>query len=148
MKMTKSRDIRGKTLPSKVSWNVFVQVAVNGVNSNKIYKRKNVIFNKNTKTGRTIWDRKHRHHTNEEYDTKENIHANLKKNIRNLYILVQNSLFGQEGMLIEELADIMEVSVPSVRKYINNIDKNMLIISQVEQKKGYDFNLDYFDYDE
>ena len=27
-------------------------------------------------------------------------------------------------MLIEELADIMEVSVPSVRKYINNIDKN------------------------
>ncbi len=51
-------------------------------------------------------------------------------------------------MLIEELADIMEVSVPSVRKYINNIDKNMLIISQVGQKKGYDFNLDYFDYDE
>ena len=27
---------------------------------------------------------KYRHHTNEEYDTKENIHANLKKNIRNL----------------------------------------------------------------
>ena len=49
----------------------FVQVAVNGVNSNKIYKRKNVIFNKNTKTGRTIWDRKHRHHTNEEHDIRE-----------------------------------------------------------------------------
>ncbi len=51
-------------------------------------------------------------------------------------------------MLIEELADVMQVSVPSVRKYINNIDKNMLIISQVGHKRGYDFNLDYFDYDE
>lgn len=65
-----------------------------------------------------------------------------------LCILVQNSLFGQEGMTIEELADVMEVSVPSVRKYINNIDKNMFIVSQVGHKKGYDFNLDYFDYDE
>ena len=32
-----------------------------------------------------IWNRKHRHRTNEEYDIKENILVNLKKNIKDVY---------------------------------------------------------------
>ena len=57
---------------------------------------------------------------------------------------MQNSLFGEEGMTVEELADALSVSVPTIRNYINNINHEMLRISKIGHKNAFDFNLEYF----
>lgn len=59
-----------------------------------------------------------------------------------IFVLVQNTLFGEEGLSIENLSEIMEVSIPTIRNYIKNIEPDLLIITKSGNKKLYDINLD------
>ncbi|MDE6433163.1 MAG: Fic family protein [Lachnospiraceae bacterium] len=61
-----------------------------------------------------------------------------------LFALMQNSLFGEEGMTVEILASELSVSVPTIRNYINNIDNEMLKVSKIGHKNAFDINLEYF----
>lgn len=61
-----------------------------------------------------------------------------------LFALMQNSLFGEEGMTVEELADELSVSVSTMRNYISSINHKMLRISKIGHKNAFDFNLEYF----
>lgn len=61
-----------------------------------------------------------------------------------VYILVQNTLFGESGMSVEGIADAMEISVPTTRNYLRKLDENLLLISKDGRRKLYDINLDYF----
>lgn len=59
-------------------------------------------------------------------------------------MLIQNSLFGEEGIDVETLAHELNLSVPSIRTYIKELDPNMLLICKSGNKKLYDINLDAF----
>lgn len=61
---------------------------------------------------------------------------------RTKYILLVNSLFGSKGYSVEELAVLLEVSVPSVRLYLEDIGKDLLKIAKDGRKNLYDINLD------
>lgn len=61
-----------------------------------------------------------------------------------LFILIQNTLFGEEGLTIENIARVLKVSIPTVRNYINNLDSAMLVVSKIGHKNAYDINLEYF----
>ncbi len=63
-----------------------------------------------------------------------------------MFILMQNSLFGEEGLTVEEIAEILEVSVPTVRNYMNHIDDEMLKVSKIGHKNAYDIKFDYFNF--
>lgn len=69
------------------------------------------------------------------------LNGNLKDMI---FIMVQNTLFGEDGMTVEELAEEMQLSVPSIRNYIRELDSDLLVISNEGRRKLYDINLDYF----
>ncbi len=59
-----------------------------------------------------------------------------------MFILVQNSLFADEGISIQSMADIVKVSSSTVRAWIKQIPEEMLIISQSSRMKTYSINLD------
>lgn len=61
-----------------------------------------------------------------------------------LFILIQNTLFGESGMFIDELADEMQMSVPSIRNYLKMLDEGLLLTSRDGRKNVYDINLNYF----
>lgn len=61
-----------------------------------------------------------------------------------IYMLVQNTLFGEVGMSVEEIAAEMKLSIPSIRNYLKALDENMLIVSKSGRRKLYDMNLNYF----
>lgn len=61
-----------------------------------------------------------------------------------LYVLIQNTLFGEAGLTVENIADILGVSVPTIRNYIGNLDNAMLMVSKIGHKNAYDINLEYF----
>lgn len=61
-----------------------------------------------------------------------------------LFALMQNSLFGEEGMTVEILAEALSVSAPTIRNYINNINDEMLKVSKIGHKNAFDINLEYF----
>lgn len=61
-----------------------------------------------------------------------------------IYMLVQNTLFGETGMSAEEIAAEMKLSIYSIRNYLKALDENMLIISKNGRRKIYDINLNYF----
>lgn len=63
---------------------------------------------------------------------------------RMLFILIQNTLFGESGMFIDELADEMQMSVPSIRNYLKMLDEGLLLTSRNGRKNVYDINLNYF----
>jgi len=60
-----------------------------------------------------------------------------------LFVLTQNTLFGEEGMDVEQISMAIGASVSSVRNYIKLFEKDMFIINQLGRKKLYDINLDY-----
>lgn len=59
-----------------------------------------------------------------------------------LYVLIQNSLFADEGISIEDISNIVGVSSSTIRTQIKKIPEDMLIISQSGRMKIYDVNLD------
>ena len=61
-----------------------------------------------------------------------------------LFILVQNTLFGEEGLAIENIANILQVSIPTIRNYFGKLDNELLIVSKMGHKNVYDINLEYF----
>lgn len=76
---------------------------------------------------------------------KKIITASKEDKLRDvLFALMQNSLFGEEGMTVEALADELSVSVPTIRNYINNINNEMLKVSKIGHKNAFDINLEYF----
>lgn len=70
---------------------------------------------------------------------------NLESRIKDMiYMLIQNTLFGETGMSAEEIATEMKLSLPSIRNYLRVVDENMLITSRNGRRKLYDINLNYF----
>ena len=59
-----------------------------------------------------------------------------------MFILVQNSLFTDEGISIQKMAGIANLSLSTVRSCIKQIPGDMLIISQSSRMNIYDVNLD------
>lgn len=60
-----------------------------------------------------------------------------------LFILVQNTLFGDEGLSIQELYEIADVGVSKIRKSIKELDEvGILNIKKSGRTKLYDINLD------
>lgn len=59
-----------------------------------------------------------------------------------LYVLVQNSLFDDEGISIQDLAEIAALSPSTVRDRIKQIPQDMLIIDQRGRMNIYSMNLD------
>lgn len=62
-----------------------------------------------------------------------------------LYILLQNSLFGEEGLRVSQCAEIANVSVSTVRNYISQLPKGLLMVKKDGYNKLYDINLNYFE---
>ena len=63
---------------------------------------------------------------------------------RMLYILILNTLFGDEGIDVDKIAQLLNMSTPSVRKYIASVDKSVLWIGKSGHKNIYNLNLEYF----
>ncbi len=62
-----------------------------------------------------------------------------------IYILLQNSLFGEDGLSVEQCSDIINMSVSTIRNYLSNFPDGLLLISKDGYKKLYDVNLDFWD---
>lgn len=66
-----------------------------------------------------------------------------EKELNILYILIQNTLFGEEGLSVEQLYDICNVGKSKIRSVLNKLEnENMLYIKKDGKKKLYDINLD------
>ena len=75
----------------------------------------------------------------------ENIFKNDEKAFTITFILIQNTLFGDDGISIKDIASDSEVGVSKVRKTIKLLtDKNLLYIKKYGKKNIYDINLDKF----
>ena len=61
-----------------------------------------------------------------------------------LFILLQNSLFGEEGLTVEQCAELVNISISTARNYITSLPKELFLVSKNGYKKLYDINLDYF----
>ncbi|MDU2064357.1 MAG: Fic family protein [Sporomusaceae bacterium] len=61
---------------------------------------------------------------------------------RVLFVLLQNSLFADEGITVAELVNILELSSSTVRAQLKQIPTDMLIVEQNGKMKLYDVNLD------
>ncbi|MCB2307383.1 Fic family protein [Clostridium estertheticum] len=60
-----------------------------------------------------------------------------------LYILIQNTLFGEIGLSVEELSEISETGMSKVRSSLKELEeKEILYITKDGRKKLYDVNLD------
>lgn len=60
-----------------------------------------------------------------------------------MYVLIQNTLFGDEGISVAELSDIFkgEVSQSTIRKSISYLkDNDMVIINKDGKKELFDIN--------
>lgn len=58
-----------------------------------------------------------------------------------LFVLVQNTLFGDEGLSVDILAEISDVSVPTIRNYIKSLNPGLLTITKSGNRKLYNINL-------
>jgi len=77
------------------------------------------------------------------YNGKIEKYAKENKHLGSIiYVLVQNSLFGDEGISIQEIAENANLSSSTVRACIKQIPVDMLIISQNGRMNIYDVNLD------
>lgn len=80
-----------------------------------------------------------------QYYGKEIERLELDNNLKSmLYIILQNTLFGEDGMAVEEIAEAMQLSVPSIRNYLRALDRDVLSVTKEGRRKLYDINLDYF----
>ncbi len=61
------------------------------------------------------------------------------------FILFQNSLFGEDGLTVEQCAQIQKVSESTIRNYISQLPKDLLLVSKNGYTKLYDVNLSYWD---
>ncbi len=59
-----------------------------------------------------------------------------------LYVLIQNSLFADEGISIEDISNIVGLSSSTIRTQIKKIPEELLIIKHSGRMKIYDVNLD------
>ena len=76
-------------------------------------------------------------------DLSEKICFENKKLSNILFILVQNSLFGDEGLTVEEIKEISGVGESKVRNCLKELDeKNMINIEKESRKKLYSANLE------
>ncbi len=68
---------------------------------------------------------------------------NYTQNISDLmFVLVQNTLFGEDGLSVNELAKILEISIPALRLHIKQINPSLLSISKSGNKNLYNVALD------
>lgn len=61
-----------------------------------------------------------------------------------LFLMMQNTLFGEEGLTVQDISDILGISLPTVRNYIKNLHDGILLVGKTGHKNTYDINLDYF----
>ena len=78
------------------------------------------------------------------YAEKINEEITNEKMIEMLFLLLQNSLFGEEGLTVDQCAEFVNISVSTVRNYIALLPKNLLLVTKNGYRKLYDINLDYF----
>jgi Fic family protein len=77
------------------------------------------------------------------YSDKIEKYAGGNKNFSTiLYILVQNSLFADDGISIQDITRITELSSSTVRTLLKQIPEEMLIIKQTGKMNMYDINLE------
>ncbi len=77
------------------------------------------------------------------YKEKIEKYANGDKPIRNiLHALVQSTLFDDEGVSIQNLVEIAELSPSTIRGWIKQIPKDMLSVKQSGKMNVYSVNLD------
>ena len=88
----------------------------------------------------------------EEGHNKLNYFAKISKEIcegdnrklKVLFVLIQNTLFGDEGLDIEDLSSICEVGKSKIRSSLKELEKNnILYITKDGRKNLYDVNLNY-----
>lgn len=76
------------------------------------------------------------------FNILENLDFNDKTN-NLIYILIQNTLFGDKGLSIDELYQISDIGKNKIREYIKDLYKKDLLFIDKEGKKNiYDINLD------
>lgn len=78
------------------------------------------------------------------YAEKINEEITNEKMIEILFLLLQNSLFGEEGLTVDQCAEFVNISVSTVRNYIALLPKDLLLVTKNGYRKLYDINLDYF----
>lgn len=121
-KMTNDKKNKGDITPFVIIFLGFIQQAVDNLNT--------VLANK--------------------FEQMQFYHKGILKAVKEektrdvLFILMQNSLFGEEGLTVEDIAKILQVSVPTVRNYMNYIGNEMLKVSKIGHKNAYDINFEYF----
>jgi len=77
------------------------------------------------------------------YKEKIEKYADGNKPIRNiLHVLVQSALFDDEGISIQDLVEIAELSPSTIRGWIKQIPKDVLIVKQSGKMNVYSVNLD------
>ena len=59
-----------------------------------------------------------------------------------VYILVQNTLFGEVGMDIKKLSIVAEMGESTVRDCLKNLPEAILIVDKTGRKYRYTANLD------
>lgn len=69
-------------------------------------------------------------------------HLNYDQHIsKMILILIQNTLFGEEGLSVEYLSEIMGVTIPTIRNYIKSISPSLFILSKSGNRRLYNINL-------
>ena len=77
------------------------------------------------------------------YEEKIGIYVGLNKPLSNImHTLLRNSLFADEGISIEDIAEISNLSSSTVRIWIKEIPADMLIIQQYGKMNIYSLDLD------
>ncbi|MDD4599842.1 MAG: Fic family protein [Negativicutes bacterium] len=59
-----------------------------------------------------------------------------------LYVLLQNALFDEEGISIQYLSELIEMSQSTVRSWLKKIPDDMLVVNQSGRMNVYSLNLD------
>ena len=69
-------------------------------------------------------------------------YANNDKKSEILYILMQNTLFGEEGLTVEELYSVSSLGKSKIRTFLRELeDEGMLYVTKDGKKNLYDVNL-------
>lgn len=72
----------------------------------------------------------------------EKISGKDEKKADLLFILVQNSLFGEEGLSVEELHEISDIGISKIRNLLKELEaENFLYTTKDGRRKLYDINL-------
>lgn len=80
------------------------------------------------------------------YEKMVNDYCNNDKSLRQLYsYLIQAAMFGEVGITMKELQNNMKISSYMIKKLMNNIPEELLIVKKKSNFKFYSLNLDHLD---